>query len=1058
MSDEGEIVCPLCTEEMDLTDQQLRPCRCGYQVCVWCWHHIMEMAEKDNTEGRCPACRTPYDKEKIVGTAANCERLVAEISSERKTKSNKAKSKTDGRMRLSTVRVIQRDLVYIIGIPSDLADEDALQHKEYFGKYGKVLKVSISRTAGGAIQHSSNNTCSVYITYSKEEEAVRCIQSVHGYTLDGKPLRACFGTTKYCHAWLRNMSCSNPDCLYLHEIGTEEDSFSQDKIISAYTRSRVQQMTAATNNSDRRSGSMLPPPFDDFCINDTESSAKPIPRSVPNISAPQPQIKTSPPNSSSGRSPVLPAAASWGLRVSSGRHPATSSSSSDGLVNQKPDGSFSSIVASSTQAYKLHNDAGKRPVVNEESQALRLNVKVKPLETSKPNTFRDSKATEPDSNAKVMCIAAPASTSSDNHISSHPSSRHSEMVVTIPLVENLEFSGSEMGIKMPPDGTRPCKTASDEEDENTVVNGTVDNLCSGLASIGIGNHLDVETGDAHVPSDRVPTIQSFSLHKDQAMQQYHMEDSSDPPSSAPSLITSDGASFLREQSGWSLELSSQVIPEAQSQVKEETSAFDEQSLKFSELTHPLFSSNSSNSFKTSNHYSGHPCQLGDVCSTSNLGNTVSGTVHTKVDDVLPPFEYRNFLRSSVLDLNKVVNSPELVNSFDYSNFPSNMDDCNFRGRFNNSAAAGGGGGNGVVNMGESSIISNILSMDDVWSDTLTSPHNIAQLFSDTDRQNDIVKQSSSWKAQNSNQSRFSFARQEDVGNQGLSFEPSLGNIGPMAYLHSSFQDLPENRDPYLDRHRNGFSSNFSEEPASSLSSQFSMPSNRLSAARAQISAPPGFSLPSRPAPPGFSSHERLDQTFDTLSGHHLFENASMSRNQYPPHPTNSIDDPEFIDPAILFVGKGRRPNGMNSLGGGLDMRSTFTPHRSVSREDLRLQQLLMQQSISTHQNLRYPDHIGDRFSPATDAYSRTPLRFPEQSQITNPLLFSQSSFHQSRNGHYDGWNEVQNGNSNDFAMAELLRNERLGGGFNKQHYPSYDDLKYRMPSSGDIYNNRAFGM
>jgi hypothetical protein len=46
------------------------------KMCVWCWHHIMEMAEKDGTEGRCPACRTPYDKEKIVGMATDCERLL----------------------------------------------------------------------------------------------------------------------------------------------------------------------------------------------------------------------------------------------------------------------------------------------------------------------------------------------------------------------------------------------------------------------------------------------------------------------------------------------------------------------------------------------------------------------------------------------------------------------------------------------------------------------------------------------------------------------------------------------------------------------------------------------------------------------------------------------------------------------------------------------------------------------------------------------------------------------------------------------------------------------
>lgn len=82
---QGEkITCPLCTEEMDLTDRQLKPCKCGYDICVWCWNHIMDMAEKDETEGRCPACRAPYDKEKILEAAAKCERLVAEINAQLK--------------------------------------------------------------------------------------------------------------------------------------------------------------------------------------------------------------------------------------------------------------------------------------------------------------------------------------------------------------------------------------------------------------------------------------------------------------------------------------------------------------------------------------------------------------------------------------------------------------------------------------------------------------------------------------------------------------------------------------------------------------------------------------------------------------------------------------------------------------------------------------------------------------------------------------------------------------------------------------------------------------
>ncbi|CAA7030306.1 unnamed protein product [Microthlaspi erraticum] len=34
ISDHGEKTCPLCAEEMDLTDQQLKPCQCGYQMCL----------------------------------------------------------------------------------------------------------------------------------------------------------------------------------------------------------------------------------------------------------------------------------------------------------------------------------------------------------------------------------------------------------------------------------------------------------------------------------------------------------------------------------------------------------------------------------------------------------------------------------------------------------------------------------------------------------------------------------------------------------------------------------------------------------------------------------------------------------------------------------------------------------------------------------------------------------------------------------------------------------------------------------------------------------------
>uniref|UniRef100_A0A1J3EUS8 CCR4-NOT transcription complex subunit 4 n=1 Tax=Noccaea caerulescens TaxID=107243 RepID=A0A1J3EUS8_NOCCA len=348
MNDKGEKTCPICAEEMDLTDQHLNPCKCGYQICVWCWHQIIEMAEKDKTEGRCPACRTPYDKEKIVGMTVSCESLVAELNNDRK-KSQKVKPKhSEGRKDLTGVRVIQRNLVYVVSLPLELADEDLFQRREYFGQYGKVVKVAMSRTPAGAVQQFPNNTCRVYITYSKEEEAIRCIQAVHGFILDGRSLKACFGTMKYCHAWLRNMPCTNAECLYLHEIGSQEDSFTKDETISVHMGEIIQQITGSVVNFPRRSGNMLPPPVDDY-VDNNESSTRKIPKCAVN-NAPT-VFKISPPNSSNGRSVTLPAGAMWGMHSSS-----QSSVASAGATNP-------------AQISASHFDVVKKPALEDDHTA-----------------------------------------------------------------------------------------------------------------------------------------------------------------------------------------------------------------------------------------------------------------------------------------------------------------------------------------------------------------------------------------------------------------------------------------------------------------------------------------------------------------------------------------------------------------------------------------------------------------------------------------------------------------------------------------------------------------
>ena len=51
--------------------------------------------------------------------------MVAEIHTEgKKSQKTKVKPTTEGRKQLSSVRVIQRNLVYIVGLPLELTDED----------------------------------------------------------------------------------------------------------------------------------------------------------------------------------------------------------------------------------------------------------------------------------------------------------------------------------------------------------------------------------------------------------------------------------------------------------------------------------------------------------------------------------------------------------------------------------------------------------------------------------------------------------------------------------------------------------------------------------------------------------------------------------------------------------------------------------------------------------------------------------------------------------------------------------------------------------------------
>ncbi|KAJ9063655.1 transcriptional repressor negative regulator of transcription subunit 4 [Entomophthora muscae] len=113
----------------------------------------------------------------------------------------------------------KKNLVYVLGFSNKYCNPDLLRKNDYFGQFGTITKLIISpRNKVG-----NQSSFAVYVTYQNSEEAARAIAALDGSEVDGKFLKACYGTTKYCANFLKQMPCTNPTCLYLHEITKDSE-------------------------------------------------------------------------------------------------------------------------------------------------------------------------------------------------------------------------------------------------------------------------------------------------------------------------------------------------------------------------------------------------------------------------------------------------------------------------------------------------------------------------------------------------------------------------------------------------------------------------------------------------------------------------------------------------------------------------------------------------------------------------------------------------------------------------------------------------------------------
>lgn len=326
--EEDDDTCPLCIEELDIQDRNFHPCPCGYQVCQFCFNNI-----KNNMNGLCPACRRPYDEktiqwkvvtqEEIAEFRANIQKNQKRRAAEQRQKEvQKREAEKDNRKNLVGVRVVQKNLVYVTGLTPTVREDEllkTLRKQEFFGQYGNIQKISISNRKSSDGQPQS---LGIYVTFERKEDAARCIQAVNGSQNGDRVLRAQLGTTKYCSAWLRHETCSNRQCMFLHELGDEEDSYTRQDLSSMNSINTQRPLPSGASSSSRSASRQQshPPP--------SQASAQPMARS------------SSRDGSENGDGSALPSSANWArnpqVRSRRGSHATSGAAPSPAISNSLP--------------------------------------------------------------------------------------------------------------------------------------------------------------------------------------------------------------------------------------------------------------------------------------------------------------------------------------------------------------------------------------------------------------------------------------------------------------------------------------------------------------------------------------------------------------------------------------------------------------------------------------------------------------------------------------------------------------------------------------------------
>jgi CCR4-NOT transcription complex subunit 4 len=128
---------------------------------------------------------------------------------------------------LKDTRIVKKDLVYLIGLTEEVANETLLAKAEYFGQYGNIRKIVVNKDKPFNRGTGEAPSFSAYVTFSHVNDASIAILGLDEFNLNDRLIKASYGMTKYCSYFIKGISCQNNECLYLHTPANEDDCYSK---------------------------------------------------------------------------------------------------------------------------------------------------------------------------------------------------------------------------------------------------------------------------------------------------------------------------------------------------------------------------------------------------------------------------------------------------------------------------------------------------------------------------------------------------------------------------------------------------------------------------------------------------------------------------------------------------------------------------------------------------------------------------------------------------------------------------------------------------------------